>query len=241
MINEKQFIAHYDSFWNDKLPFGDIFQRKINLEADNMGLGKLVNIVKGRRRSYISHVAFILYKYAVDYKIDLRLVKLTKRQQKEVEEKCYLQFKYYEKQIPNINSELIDIEWTEVYNLAKRVYIFYTDVCKNNNIIFSPKFDGCGVINSCNGDIFTNNCLYEIKMVERNFRVSDIRQLLVYCVLNSMQQNNYEIKEVCLLNPRSGQYFKTTIQNFSIMLSGKEYLSLFDEIYNFITQEIIEE
>lgn len=241
MISEKQFISHYDSFWKDKLPFQNIFQRKINLEAENMEIGYLKSSIIGRRRSYLSQVAFMVYKFSVEKDIDLLKRKLSAKQQENIEKICHEQFKHYALEIHNINICLSNIEWNEVYELAKRLFIFYNKICLNQNVIFSPQFCGCGVVNQCYGDIFVGNCLYEIKMVDRNFRLSDIRQLLIYCVLNNIQGNKYDITEVCLLNPRSGKYFKKSINDFSIMLSGKEYLELSNDICDFITQEIIEE
>lgn len=63
------------------------------------------------------------------------------------------------------------------------------------------------------GDLYYDSTLVELKAGQRNFIVEDIRQLLVYILLNFLSKQ-YELRRVELLNPRTGQYFEMSLDIF---------------------------
>lgn len=234
MISEKQLVSNYSFFWKSILPLQKIFQRKVNLEKCKTGDKFLESTIIGRRRSYISHVSFWVYFYSLKYKTNIISEKFDKRTEDKIESLCSKQFDEYNRGIENINAKLSMKEWNEIYKLAQRLYKFFDDLYENKNIEFNPRFKGCGFLDDCYGDILVGDCLYEIKMIDRNFRVNDFQQILTYCSLNSISKQ-YNINKVCILNPRSGEYFKADLDNLCIMISGKNKSKLFHEIIDFLT------
>jgi hypothetical protein len=75
--------------------------------------------------------------------------------------------------------------------------------------------------------------LYEVKCVERNLRSIDIRQVLTYCALN-YQSRQFEIDEVCVVNPRRGIVFRFGVEALAEQASGKNSADLFHQIGDFL-------
>ena len=70
-------------------------------------------------------------------------------------------------------------------------------------LVIQPRFKGCGILDSCYGDLLMGNTLYEVKCIERNLRSIDIRQILAYCALN-YQSKQFDITDVCIVNRGEG-------------------------------------
>src|SRR6266404_7727905 len=92
-------------------------------------------------------------------------------------------------------------------------------VRRNPAMIVSPLFPGCGFVDESEGDLLVGNTLYEIKSADRNFRLVDFRQILVYLALNTSART-YDIHNVGLINPRTGVYFEIKVDEFARSLSG---------------------
>lgn len=234
MISEKYFINNYPSLWNSFLPIARIFQRNINKQLENSkGIRKSMLDIDGKRRSYISYVSFTVLK---EYLTKNRTI-LNEEENREIEHICKEKFKVYLFEDKNINDKLLDSEWDIINTLATNMYNFFIDEYDDvNSIIINPGFSGCGIIDNCYGDIYMGKCLYEAKAVNRNFRIVDFRQLLIYSCLNYVSKQ-YDIEEVCLYNPLSCKYFKLDLNEFCLSVSGKTYDQLFNEIINFITND----
>ena len=97
----------------------------------------------------------------------------------------------------------------------------------------SSRFKGCGILDSCYGDLFVGSCLYEVKCVERNLRSIDIRQVLTYCALN-YQSQQITIDEVSIVNPRRGIAFRYGVEALAQQVSGKNSAELFHQIGDFL-------
>jgi len=82
-----------------------------------------------------------------------------------------------------------------------------------------PAFSGCGLISACEGDLVVDGCLYEIKAGERGFRVTDLRQLLVYSAL-AYASRSLGFHKVGLLNPRTGVEWTRTLDDLCTALGG---------------------
>lgn len=101
-------------------------------------------------------------------------------------------------------------------------------------LLIQPRFKGCGILDSCYGDLLMNATLYEVKCVERNLRSIDIRQVLTYAALN-YQSRQYLIEEVCIVNPRRGIVFRFDVESLAQEVSRKNSAELFHEIGDFLT------
>ncbi len=235
MINEKQFISNYNSFWDSVAPLQTIFQRKVRLDVQKTGEKPIRSTISGRRRSYISFVAQSLFMYAIKHDIELSISnRLSIDIESDIEKKSFLQFKYYSIEIPDLRSFLTNSEWIEIYNIAIRTLNFFKSRMNDTPIEFNPHFRGCGFVDTCYGDVYLDNCLYEIKMVDRNFRNIDFRQILTYCCLNKLSKR-YVIERVNLYNPVHGVYFETNLNEFCYMISGKNENELLEEICSFMS------
>lgn len=84
----------------------------------------------------------------------------------------------------------------------------------------APEFKGCGVVDKSHGDIAHDDWLFELKCVDRNFRGSDLRQLLVYCALD-FSQHGSRLEKVGLINPRRGTVVCLDIGLLCKFISGK--------------------
>src|SRR5579864_8207330 len=77
-------------------------------------------------------------------------------------------------------------EWHETRALCTSLEKFVVQQNPDNlPVVKSPVFRGCGFVDECTGDLIIGNQLVEVKAGDRSFRATDIRQLLVYCALNS--------------------------------------------------------
>lgn len=123
-------------------------------------------------------------------------------------------------------------EQKESLLIAQRTKDYFKYYEPNQKLILSPAFSGCGAISSCFGDVLTNDSLYEIKSGEREFRSSDIKQLLVYTTLNFSKHNN-SIKNIALLNPRLGKAVSLDLKDSIEIASGKCATDAFYELINF--------
>lgn len=121
---------------------------------------------------------------------------------------------------------------SEAINLATRLETYFEDH-PLESIVIQPRFKGCGILDSCYGDILAKKNLCELKMVNRNLRSADIRQVLAYCALN-YRSSQYEIDSVTILNPRRGLEFSFGVEELAERASGKTASELFHQITTFL-------
>lgn len=82
-----------------------------------------------------------------------------------------------------------------------------------------PIFRGCGLLSACEGDLIEGDCLYEIKAGDRAFRLSDLRQLLIYSAL-AYAANDLKFSRIGLFNPRTGSAWVRTLDQVCSAISG---------------------
>lgn len=232
MISEKQFIFNFNFFWNSLLPTSSLFLSKINEDLYERRFDYLHSPITGRRRSFISYISFQLFTLASKQAIQLNEFQYDQYKLTEVQ---YInQFSELEEDDPEITAPLEIQEFYEAISLANRLYSYFSSVANGNQLLTNPFFKGCGFLSNCIGDVIVNETLYEIKMVNRNFRIYDCKQILTYCALNYVSKQ-YPISNVALFNPRSGKLANFNIDDFCLTLSGKSSTFLFGEIVEFIS------
>jgi len=105
----------------------------------------------------------------------------------------------------------------------------------NDSVVLSPEFQGCGVVSACFGDVISDGCLFEIKAGDRGFRITDLRQLLIYSALaHSSKQLTFQ--SIALLNPRTGQFWKKTLDQVSLSIAGQSFIDTLDELVKRFTE-----
>jgi hypothetical protein len=106
---------------------------------------------------------------------------------------------------------------------------------QNDSVVLSPEFQGCGVVSACFGDVISDGCLFEIKAGDRGFRITDLRQLLIYSALaHSSKQLTFQ--SIALLNPRTGQFWKKTLDQVSLSIAGQSFIDTLDELVKRFTE-----
>jgi hypothetical protein len=96
---------------------------------------------------------------------------------------------------------------------------FFAHASRQTAIEVEPKFPGCGIIDTCFGDVRCGEALYEIKAGDRNFRSVDIRQLLVYAALGK-SAGLAPLRQLGLFNPRTGLSFCMNLDDLCLEVSG---------------------
>jgi len=111
---------------------------------------------------------------------------------------------------------------------------FFAKEIQSGKIIIQPPFKGCGILNSCFGDVLASKCLCELKTVDRNLRSTDIRQVLIYSALN-YKSKQYDIETVTILNPRRAVKFSFKVEALVARISRKTSTEVFHQITDFLS------
>ncbi|QWE17166.1 hypothetical protein [Polynucleobacter sp. AP-Nino-20-G2] len=101
--------------------------------------------------------------------------------------------------------------------LAFRLLHFFPN---KGSLTIQPAFVGCGLISACEGDVIVDNCLYEIKAGDRAFRISDLRQLLIYTAL-AYSNRSLTFNYIGLFNPRTGVTWRRSIDHVCLAVAGQ--------------------
>ncbi|MBE2279200.1 MAG: hypothetical protein IAE91_02325 [Ignavibacteriaceae bacterium] len=114
----------------------------------------------------------------------------------------------------NIN----DIEKKEILAISDNILEFIRKM-GGEKLKFKPKLKGYSFIPDVKADISIDDKLFEIKTVNRNFRTSDLKQLLIYLALDQVsKENNWQSGG--LYNPRKGTYVEFDARKMVYNLSG---------------------
>jgi hypothetical protein len=135
---------------------------------------------------------------------------------------------------PSDTSPLNSEEMLDAREQLRRLRIFFQNQSKGAALELSPTFAGCGIIDTCNGDICFDDVLFEIKAGDRNFRSIDLRQALVYAALNYMQPKR-RIACIGLFNPRMGISFSMGLDELCLEVSGHSASHTLSEIIRVIS------
>jgi hypothetical protein len=122
----------------------------------------------------------------------------------------------------------------EAKHLANRL-AFYFRTRTPQSLVPRPFFPGCGWVDDAEGDVMADSTLFEVKAGERQFRGSDVRQLLCYCAL-SFSAKVYDIENVCLINPRFGTFFQEDVESLCRKTAGLSAADVLGEIVNYIAE-----
>jgi hypothetical protein len=231
LITEKHFTLSHSAFWHHLLPMSEHCVRQANLFASRFS-EPYESILPASQRGIINEIAFQLFlKGSVN-------PKTTSHLSGSEEDLCVRnallhistlrQFSRHPPKPPDSKG------MEEAHNLAERLNIFF-ETLSPKRVLGSPAFSGCGLVERCFGDVICDSVLFEIKAGDRGFRSSDFRQLLCYWALNYASKN-YEITEVCLLNPRLGLYVRTELEQLSRQLSGRTSMEVLADIVEYISE-----
>ena len=233
MISGTRFASSYTSLWQELLPTGEAFVRRMNLDRERF-VAPLDSRVEATRRALVNEVGFTMFKLSMSEGLSLGRTQYAK----EDIDRIYLQawetvqrsqwFVGLEVDQPN------ETEYDEVIEIARRLRNFFRGFHSGKNITLSPDFPGCGFVDDCVGDVLAEQTLYEVKSGERTFRLVDVRQVLIYLALNQSSKC-YGINKVGFLNPRMGLFHSLDVDDLVFRVAGKSSVELFSDIVYFVS------
>jgi hypothetical protein len=225
MISETTFATAYNSCWKTLIPNSERFIRRLNLNLQRMG-PPLAATSRPERRAFINEFAFRLFLSALPNACSLE-THLENYADLADEVRLYLS-RFVEVKSPIVDPSVEEFE--EARQIGRRIWNFISHTeFQGPPVIAAPSFRGCGILDACNGDLLVGDCLIEVKAGDRAFRAIDIRQLVIYCALNSIA-SSYEIGRVSCLNPRRGTYFVLDLNILSLEVASKSATDLFAEV-----------
>lgn len=237
MNSEKTFIKYYSSFWNQLLPGIDHYVRMINSGLKERHYTPIT--YEGEdipsRRALINGISFKLFYHFYEQKTNPRDMKSLV--DKNIDLIKELQFSEAERMeildnSDNFKDELTNTELDIVIKLAHRLLSFSNG--KQDFEIY-PKFQGCGLLFECTGDIRLGKTLVEIKAGNGNITKYDLYQLLIYGALNSVSNEPYDIQRFYLFNIRTGVEWNEEIETVCEIIAGESSAEIYSEIINYIT------
>ncbi|GHE21780.1 hypothetical protein GCM10017767_23010 [Halomonas urumqiensis] len=230
MISEIVFSRGYHSFWNKTFPFLPRVSRKLNLEKVYYEDYAVLDSSPDRR-ALLNEFAFRIFEACV--RLGVSSPKgIPLELQVEIESKAV----EYIKSLSGGrlgSSKITPCELDESFILCRRMFDFYNynePGCLPN---ISPFFMGCGVLNSCYGDVVCGKTLYEIKSGGREFRSIDVKQVLIYGALSNFDEA-FDIDTFGFLNPRLGIFSSVSVRDVVEISSGLSVQDAFYEIVNFL-------
>lgn len=220
MISEISFIKNYPSFWDEFTPNSRDLVIEINSQSDNFGHFSHISFDEAKFRSINNMIAYkrfeLLYQ---EQNVDIDLI--------------FQELKPVIELLPRTNIENYEINnpinIKAIDQISLNLYFFYQE----KRITFNPLFKGCSFLSECKGDLLYEFTLTELKAGDRKFTIEDIRQILVYILLNFLSKQ-YIFENIELLNPRTGQYIKMALNDFIAKTSILSIEDLSIEFSNYL-------
>lgn len=228
MMKATTYIRNYSTYWNELLPGSNKFIKDINLNSKK-SKSKEANIEIEDRADFRYLISDFSYEFFIkiveDFKLVTYLTNLNSRHKifKNIMAEIVLKEKGFKFTKPEIEI---------IRTITSRIYLKYGS---KNKLRTKPKFKGCGIISEGEGDLSYSNTLVELKAGERNFRIGDIRQLLIYCTLQHSEDSSKAFKYVELYNPRMGLFWRSSIEVLVLEIAGCSSTELYNEIINHIS------
>jgi len=237
MISETYFASKYTSFWNDLLPGKNKYIRYVvNNEIETLE-PPLESIDIPSSRGFINYIAFKLSVKSLSKEISYSSLD-SLDQNSELFKGVFKEAKLFIQEFEgtqDLTYDLYSEELTLIKEIAKRIYRKYI-IQINSGCKFFPEpfFQGCGIINSANGDLILDDILIEIKAGRRNFSINDIKQILVYATLDSLKNDYGTLTFFELYNPREGLSFQDSFANLCNELACASPQEIFSESKKYI-------
>ncbi|NMZ80147.1 hypothetical protein [Pseudomonas mandelii] len=230
MISEQHFSSSFTSLWHEIIPLADTYWRRENLRIVRQVL-PIDNVAPVKLRGFLNELAFETFTRArVAGLLPKREVILS------IAQECIESVAEYIIRITRDESSIaLQLDNSckqEVFEMTRNLMLSFPD---SKNFHVRPKFSGCGVVSACEGDLIYKDCLYEIKAGDRGFRVSDIKQLLIYSSL-AFSKGELSFSKIGLFNPRNGYYWERTLDRLCIELSGMRESDVLSNVVGSMTQ-----
>ena len=231
MIDASTFSTSYGALWNEITPTCELFVRQLNqslLKRMFPPLPKSGTL----NRTLIAEYAFSLFaERGVDW------TKGTSREsdllRAEARKQTNRRLQPLLSHGVRLDYDFDEVAGYEVREIVDRLSLFFLSD-RETKVVLRPMFPGCGYIDASEGDVMSDEMIYEVKTADRLFRSSDVRQLITYAALNYVSKS-FELSSIGLLNPRNGLYCVCEIDRVAYDISGRSPGELFSSVVEAIT------
>lgn len=214
MTSETKFATGFTSVWREITPLSDGYWVVENMLTRRV-ISPLLNRAPKGIRGAVNELAFIGFsKLAREGRRIARDEVFTT-----LKESISTTIDYINRLAPTeiLREESIDeVCLREAMQLTLRLLNFFPS---GVNTQIRPRFKGCGIVNACEGDVISGNQLFEVKAGDRGFRVSDLRQLLMYSAL-AYASDELAFSRIGLFNPRTGMAWSKSLDEVCVSISG---------------------
>jgi hypothetical protein len=229
MSTARAFAEGYTSFWSQMLPTGDRYIRNRNLQIQRFA-PPLSSSVETSQRSFVNELSFRLFSVS-----QARFETFSEEQLTDAIGQTTDYISRFRDSRSRHRKRPVKSEIEEALELRIRLSKFFSERIKKQRITFFPYFEGCGIVNACDGDLLVGATLFEIKAGDRNLRLIDVKQTLIYCALN-YAKGDYIIDAVGFVNPRVGVFRIESLNDLALATSGTTASFLLGDIVDFISQ-----
>jgi hypothetical protein len=231
MTSEKRFALSHSGFWNALLPMEETYIRAHNARLNSFS-HPLASLVPADQRGVVNECAFLLFVSALKDSV------LPSDLPRERVAQCANEAMHYISRMRQFSrvppTPITEMGMRDAKVLASRLSSYFNS--KPWQLLCTkPFFPGCGWVDDAEGDVLGDHTLFEIKAGERQFRGTDVRQLLCYCSL-SVSAKVYDITTICLINPRSGTYFQDSLETLCQKTAGMSAADVLGEIVNYVSE-----
>ncbi|MHB1219763.1 MAG: hypothetical protein ACYC1L_16345 [Alphaproteobacteria bacterium] len=228
MISEIAFCQNHSSFWRLTAPTTDLFIRRLNRDLYDRDFPPMKKLTTPNRRAFVNEIAFELFSLSVTNAVSSVAVISLDEVSPSVEK---VRARAARRKGPRETYENPpdSFEMQDIVEQHRRMMLALAPSTHIKSIVPQPYFPGCGIIDSCVGDVLASTTLYEIKAGDRAFKSIDVRQLLTYATLNQLS-GQHNINRLALFNPRSGVRASFDVDEMCFEVSGKDSNTLFREI-----------
>lgn len=225
LISAIAFAREHSSIWRSLTPTGEIFIRRLNADVYERQYPPLKSVVEPARRAFVNELGFQLFFDAEDQKWAGEF--FPGNAVRDAMASLQRASRRYRGAPGKVEAD--EQETREARELFGRLRAFFGRESQRQVLELFPRFPGCGILDSCAGDIYFPTTLFEVKAGDRSFLSVDVRQLLIYAALNK-SAGVRELTRVGLFNPRTGTSFVADLDELSREISGVPSGDLLAEI-----------
>lgn len=221
LTSETSFSRLNSSTWASLTPMMELYIRRINLKLLDRTFVPMMHSTLPARRSFINEIAFQIF---------CNSLAAGDSGHTEPQSIAEARWRVLGLESADAVTDPSTDEMDDAREQARRLsFYFLRVVAQGRALEVKPKFAGCGIIDSCEGDLYCGGQLFEVKAGDRNVRSIDLRQLLVYAALSYSEQGR-PIDTIGLFNPRMGTHFSSKLDEVCAEISGRPAAELLAEL-----------
>jgi hypothetical protein len=227
MMSAERFAVISGSYWSSIFPRLEHFVRVSN-SGSRVFDSPIELDSAAKRHPFVTETAFLMWKSVMidGVELDTRAAQSTAR----------VRLAAVSRQV-SLGPDLTSVENSEAEMIAGRLLRYFRVLKNLSQVEIDPKLPGCGPISGGTPDLLAVDSSYgvgvqimaEIKTVNRKFRSTDIRQLIIYLVLY-FAQYEYLPSVVMVVNPLLGRSIEIGVDDLFEFTSGRSGQDVMSEL-----------